>query len=45
MKMPEIELDLDLADINTDQEVPAGWVPEQDELPFGAFDKDEDSDD
>jgi hypothetical protein len=42
--MPEVDGDLDLADINTDQEVPHAWVPEQDELPFDAFDKNEDAD-
>lgn len=42
--MPEVEIDLDLADINTDQEPPADWQPEQDELPFEAFDKDEAAD-
>jgi len=41
-KMPEVNGDLDLADIDTNQPVPAGWVPEQDELPFPASDKNED---
>jgi hypothetical protein len=40
--MPEVEGDLDLADIDTNQPVPVGWIPEQDELPFEAFDKNED---
>ena len=43
--MPEVEIDLDLADIDTDQEVPSNWVPEQDELPFDALDKDIAADD
>jgi hypothetical protein len=41
-KMPEVNGDLDLADIDTNQPVPAGWVPEQDEHPFPASDKNED---
>jgi hypothetical protein len=41
-RMPEVNGDLDLADIDTNQPVPAGWVPEQDELPFPASDKNED---
>lgn len=41
--MPEVEGDLDLADIDTNQPVPADWAPEQDELPFPAFDKNEDA--
>jgi hypothetical protein len=40
--MPEVNGDLDLADIDTNQPVPAGWLPEQDELPFPASDKNED---
>ena len=43
--MPEVEGDLDLADIDTNQPVPANWHPEQDELPFDAADKDENADD
>ena len=39
-KMPEVEGDLDLADIDTDQLVPPVWVPEEDDLPFEANDKD-----
>ena len=43
--MPEIDGDLDLADIDTNQPVPAGWAPIQDELPFNALDKNEDPND
>lgn len=43
--MPEINGDLDLADIDTNQPVPAGWTPVQDELPFNAKDKDENAND
>ena len=43
--MPEIEGDLDLADIDTNQPVPADWSPVQDELPFNALDKNEASND
>lgn len=43
--MPEVEIDLDLADIDTDQEAPDNWSPEQDELPFDAQDKDLSADD
>jgi hypothetical protein len=39
--MPEVDGDLDLADIDTNQPVPAGWSPVQDELPFNANDKNE----
>jgi hypothetical protein len=31
---------LDMADIDTDRPIPAGWEPVQDELPFNAYDKD-----
>lgn len=34
---------LDMADIDTDKPIPAGWEPVQDELPFNAKDKDEDA--
>lgn len=43
--MTEINGDLDLADIDTNQPVPAGWTPVQDELPFNAKDKNEAPDD
>jgi len=35
--------DLDLADIDFSP-APADWMPEQDELPFDAADKDDDAD-
>jgi hypothetical protein len=41
--MTEVNGDLDLADIDTNQPVPTNWSPEQDELPFDALDKDDDS--
>lgn len=43
--MPEIDGDLDLADIDTNQPVPENWSPDQDESPFDAEDKDEDAND
>lgn len=43
--MPEVNGDLDLADIDTNQPVPADWQPVQDELPFNAYDKDENAND
>jgi hypothetical protein len=43
--MPEVEGDLDLADIDTNQPVPSAWSPEQDELPFAANDRNEDPND
>lgn len=43
--MPDVDGDLDLADIDTNQPVPAGWSPVQDELPFNAKDKDENPND
>lgn len=43
--MPDVDGDLDLADIDTNQPVPAEWVVEEDELPFDALDKDDDADD
>ena len=43
--MPEINGDLDLADIDTNQPIPVGWTPVQDELPFNANDKDENPND
>jgi len=39
--MPEVNGDLDLEDIDTDQPVPAGWSPVQDESTFNAKDKNE----
>jgi hypothetical protein len=42
IKMPEVEGDLDLADIDTNQPVPANWAPEQDDSVFDARDKDDD---
>ena len=43
--MLEVNGDLDLADIDTNQPVPADWSPVQDELPFDARDKNEDPND
>jgi len=43
--VPEINGDLDLEDIDTNQPVPAGWSPIQDELPFNALDRDEGAND
>jgi hypothetical protein len=45
LKMPEVDGDLDLADIDTNQPVPSNWKPEQDELPFKSKDKNEGSND
>lgn len=42
-KTAEVNGDLDLADIDTNQPVPNGWSPEQDERPFNAKDRNEDS--
>jgi hypothetical protein len=39
--MTDIDGDLDLEDIDTDQPVPSDWSPQQDELPFNAQDKNE----
>lgn len=39
--MSEVNGDLDLADIDTNQPVPANWKPVEDELPFDATDKNE----
>ena len=35
---------MDLADLDTNLETPAGWSPQQDELPFNARDMDDDAD-
>lgn len=40
--MPEVDGDLDLADIDTNQPVPATWAPESDDSVFDAQDKDDD---
>lgn len=42
--MPDEEGLLDMADIDTDKPIPAGWTPVQDELPFSARDRNEDAD-
>lgn len=42
--MPEINGDLDLADIDTNQPVPEDWGPESDDSVFDAQDKDDDPD-
>jgi hypothetical protein len=43
--MSEVNGDLDLADIDTNQPVPGNWSPIEDELPFDAQDKDENAND
>jgi len=40
--MPEVDGDLDLADIDTNQPVPANWNPQADDAAFDAQDKDDD---
>lgn len=40
--MPEVDGDLDLADIDTNQPVPTNWSPESDDSAFAAQDKDDD---